>query len=308
MNDNGCYNRNNLINKTFNVDELKKPAVSVGFFVFCAQSVECRIYQIQKSVCRQITFLNKMFSKTKRNQKNVDFADAEERGNELMKKELIYQHIDHTLLKAVSSWEDIHKLCEEAVAHGMASVCIPPSYIKRVHEVYGDKLNICTVIGFPLGYNTTEVKRSEVEQAIAEGAKEVDMVVNLGDVKNGDFDRVTEEIATLKRAAGDKILKVIIETCYLTEEEKIRLCRCVADGGADYIKTSTGFGTAGAKIEDIRLFKGNLPKDKDVKMKAAGGVRTREDLELFLEEGCERIGTSSAIKILEDGENNNGAY
>lgn len=308
MNDNGCYNRNNLINKTFNVDELKKPAVSVGFFVFCAQSVECRIYQIQKSVCRQITFLNKMFSKTKRNQKNVDSADAEERGNELMKKELIYQHIDHTLLKAVSSWEDIHKLCEEAVAHGMASVCIPPSYIKRVHEVYGDKLNICTVIGFPLGYNTTEVKRSEVEQAIAEGAKEVDMVVNLGDVKNGDFDRVTEEIATLKRAAGDKILKVIIETCYLTEEEKIRLCRCVADGGADYIKTSTGFGTAGAKIEDIRLFKENLPKDKDVKMKAAGGVRTREDLELFLEEGWERIGTSSAIKILEDGENNNGAY
>lgn len=308
MNDNGCYNRNNLINKTFNVDELKKPAVSVGFFVFCAQSVECRIYQIQKSVCRQITFLNKMFSKTKRNQKNVDSADAEERGNELMKKELIYQHIDHTLLKAVSSWEDIHKLCEEAVAHGMASVCIPPSYIKRVHEVYGDKLNICTVIGFPLGYNTTEVKRSEVEQAIAEGAKEVDMVVNLGDVKNGDFDRVTEEIATLKRAAGDKILKVIIETCYLTEEEKIRLCRCVADGGADYIKTSTGFGTAGAKIEDIRLFKENLPKDEDVKMKAAGGVRTREDLELFLEEGCERIGTSYAIKILEDGENNNGAY
>lgn len=308
MNDNGCYNRNNLINKTFNVDELKKPAVSVGFFVFYAQSVECRIYQIQKSVCRQITFLNKMFSKTKRNQKNVDSADAEERGNELMKKELIYQHIDHTLLKAVSSWEDIHKLCEEAVAHGMASVCIPPSYIKRVHEVYGDKLNICTVIGFPLGYNTTEVKRSEVEQAIAEGAKEVDMVVNLGDVKNGDFDRVTEEIATLKRAAGDKILKVIIETCYLTEEEKIRLCRCVADGGADYIKTSTGFGTAGAKIEDIRLFKENLPKDKDVKMKAAGGVRTREDLELFLEEGCERIGTSFAIKILEDGENNNGAY
>lgn len=221
MNDNGCYNRNNLINKTFNVDELKKPAVSVGFFVFCAQSVECRIYQIQKSVCRQITFLNKMFSKTKRNQKNVDSADAEERGNELMKKELIYQHIDHTLLKAVSSWEDIHKLCEEAVAHGMASVCIPPSYIKRVHEVYGDKLNICTVIGFPLGYNTTEVKRSEVEQAIAEGAKEVDMVVNLGDVKNGDFDRVTEEIATLKRAAGDKILKVIIETCYLTEEENV---------------------------------------------------------------------------------------
>ena len=225
-----------------------------------------------------------------------------------MKKELIYQHIDHTLLKAVSSWEEIQELCEEAVEHDMASVCIPPSYIKRVHEMYGDKLNICTVIGFPLGYNTTEVKQAEVEQAVAEGAVEVDMVVNLGDVKNGAFARVTEEIAALKKSAGDKILKVIIETCYLTEEEKIRLCKCVADGGADYIKTSTGFGTAGANIEDIRLFKEHLPKEKDVKMKAAGGVRTREDLEMFLKEGCERIGTSSAIKILENGENNSGVY
>jgi len=297
MNDNGCYNRNNLINKTFNVDELKKPAVSVGFFVFCAQSVECRIYQIQKSVCRQITFLNKMFSKTKRNQKNVDSADAEERGNELMKKELIYQHIDHTLLKAVSSWEDIHKLCEEAVAHGMASVCIPPSYIKRVHEVYGDKLNICTVIGFPLGYNTTEVKRSEVEQAIAEGAKEVDMVVNLGDVKNGDFDRVTEEIATLKRAAGDKILKVIIETCLLTVEEKIRMCEVVCKAGADYIKTSNGFSKTGATFEDVVLLKQNvLPS---VKVKAAGGIRTFADVQKFLELGASRLGTSTLIKQIE---------
>lgn len=217
-----------------------------------------------------------------------------------METAAIYQHIDHTLLKAVSSWPEIQQLCEEAIAHDMASVCIPPSYIKRTHETYGDKLEICTVIGFPLGYNTTAVKKFETEQAVADGASEVDMVVNLGDVKNGDFDLVTEEIAALKKAAGDKILKVIIETCYLTEEEKVALCKCVAEGGADYIKTSTGFGTAGAKIEDIRLFKANLPAN--VKMKAAGGVKTREDLEMFLEEGCSRIGTSSAIRILSDAE------
>lgn len=213
-----------------------------------------------------------------------------------METAAIYQHIDHTLLKAVSSWSQIQQLCEEAIAHNMASVCIPPSYIKRVHDTYGSKLDICTVIGFPLGYNTTAVKKFETEQAVADGACEVDMVVNLGDVKNGDFDLVTKEIAVLKEAAGNNILKVIIETCYLTDEEKAALCKCVADGGADYIKTSTGFGTAGAKIEDIRLFKENLPGN--VKIKAAGGVKTREDLEMFLEEGCSRIGTSSAIQIL----------
>ena len=217
-----------------------------------------------------------------------------------METAFIYQHIDHTLLKAVSDWEQIQILCEEAIQYHMASVCIPPSYVKRVYEAYGDKLAICTVIGFPLGYNTTEVKKAETEQAVSEGACEVDMVVNLGDVKNGDFDRVTEEIAILKKAAGDKILKVIIETCYLTEEEKIRLCRWVSEGGADYIKTSTGFGTAGATMEDIRLFKKHLTGQ--VKMKAAGGVRTREDLEQFLKEGCSRIGTSSAIHILSKGQ------
>ena len=217
-----------------------------------------------------------------------------------METAFIYQHIDHTLLKAVSDWEQIQILCEEAIQYHMASVCIPPSYVKRVYEAYGDKLAICTVIGFPLGYNTTEVKKAETEQAVSEGACEVDMVVNLGDVKNGDFDRVTEEIAILKKAAGDKILKVIIETCYLTEEEKIRLCRCVSEGGADYIKTSTGFGTAGATMEDIRLFKKHLTGQ--VKMKAAGGVRTREDLEQFLKAGCSRIGTSSAIHILSKGQ------
>ena len=180
--------------------------------------------------------------------------------------------------------------------YGTASVCVPPSYLRRIKEAYGDKINLCTVIGFPLGYNTTAVKEYEVKEAIADGADEVDMVINLGDVKNSEFERVTKEIRTLKAAAGDRILKVIIETCYLSEEEKIRLCECVTEAGADYIKTSTGFGTAGATIEDIRLFKRHI--GPGVKMKAAGGVKTRGDLELFLGEGCERIGTSSAVKLL----------
>ena len=209
----------------------------------------------------------------------------------------ILSHVDHTLLQATASWSEIQALCDEAVANQTASVCVPPSYIKRIADTYGDKLNICTVIGFPLGYQTTAVKVLETKEAIADGAAEVDMVINLGDVKNGDFDLITAEIKALKQAAGQNILKVIIETCYLTEAEKIRLCQCVTEAGADYIKTSTGFGTAGAKIEDIRLFKQHI--GPAVKMKAAGGVRTREDLEMFLAEGCERIGTSSALKILQ---------
>ncbi|RGB67953.1 deoxyribose-phosphate aldolase [Provencibacterium massiliense] len=213
-----------------------------------------------------------------------------------MTNQEIFGHIDHTLLKATATWEQIQALCDEAVQYGTASVCVPPSYLRRIKEAYGDKINLCTVIGFPLGYNTTAVKEYEVKEAIADGADEVDMVINLGDVKNSEFERVTKEIRTLKAAAGDRILKVIIETCYLSEEEKIRLCECVTEAGADYIKTSTGFGTAGATIEDIRLFKQHI--GPGVKMKAAGGVKTRGDLELFLGEGCERIGTSSAVKLL----------
>lgn len=213
-----------------------------------------------------------------------------------MTKEEILRHVDHTLLGAVSTWEEIQTLCEEAIANHTASVCIPPSYVKRVSDAYGGRLTICTVIGFPLGYNTTETKVYEVQRAIADGAGEVDMVVNLGDVKNGEFSRVTREIEALKRAAGSRILKVIVETCYLTEEEKIALCKCVTDGGADYIKTSTGFGTAGAKLEDVQLFQEYI--GDGVRIKAAGGVKTREDLERFLGEGCDRIGTSSALKLL----------
>ena len=213
-----------------------------------------------------------------------------------MDKEKVLGMIDHTLLKAVSTWPEIESLCDEAVKYHTASVCVPPCFIKRIHDQYGDALAICTVIGFPLGYNTTEIKVAETRQAIADGAVEVDMVVNLGDVKSGAFDKVTEEIRAVKQAAGSRILKVIIETCYLTVAEKIALCRCVTDAGADYIKTSTGFGTAGAQLEDIALFRKHIgPK---VKIKAAGGIRTPEDLEAFVNAGCDRIGTSSAVKLL----------
>lgn len=213
-----------------------------------------------------------------------------------MTNEEILAHVDHTLLKAVASWEDIKKLCDEAIEYKTASVCIPACYIKRIHNTYGDRINICTVVGFPLGYNTTASKLEEVRQAVADGVNEVDMVINITDVKNGDFKAVEDEIRALKEAVGSRILKVIIETCYLTEEEKIKLCHAVTEAGADYIKTSTGFGTAGATLDDILLFKKYI--GPDVKMKAAGGVRSVEDMEAFLKAGCDRIGTSSAIALL----------
>ena len=213
-----------------------------------------------------------------------------------MERKEILKHIDHTLLKAVATWEDIKVLCDEAIEYGTASVCVPACYISRIHKTYGNKINICTVVGFPLGYSVTEAKVLETKKAIEDGANEIDMVINISDVKNGDLEKVTKEIAALKEACGDKILKVIIETCYLTEEEKIAMCKAVTEAGADYIKTSTGFGTAGATIEDIRLFKKHI--GPNVKMKAAGGVKTIADLEMFINEGCDRIGTSSAVNML----------
>ena len=218
-----------------------------------------------------------------------------ERG--IMTEKEILQHVDHTQLKAFATWEDIRKLCEEAVEYGTASVCIPPCYIKRVHDAFGEKINICTVVGFPLGYSVTEAKEAETRKALEDGANEVDMVVNISDVKNGDFEAVKQEIQALKKIVGGHILKVIIETCYLTGEEKVALCKAVTLAGADYIKTSTGFGTGGATLEDVRLFKEHI--GPDVKIKAAGGVKTVEDMEAFLAEGCDRIGTSSAIKLLQ---------
>ena len=215
-----------------------------------------------------------------------------------MNKQEILGHIDHTLLKAFSTWDQIKALCDDAVEYKTASVCIPPSFVKQAKETYGDALNVCTVIGFPLGYNTTAVKAFEVKEAIREGASEVDMVINIGALKDKDYDYVQNEIAELKKAAGDHILKVIVETCYRTEEEKVKVCELVTNAGADYIKTSTGFGTGGATIEDINLFKAHI--GPSVKMKASGGVKTVEDLEMFLDAGCERIGTSSAIGLLKE--------
>lgn len=212
-----------------------------------------------------------------------------------MENSQILSHVDHTFLKAAASWEEIRLLCEEAIYYKTASVCVPPSYIYRIAQEF-PLLNICTVVGFPLGYSVVQAKQAEVESAIADGASEVDMVINIGDVKNRDYNRITEEIRTLKKAAGGRILKVIIETCFLTEEEKIALCKCVTEGGADYIKTSTGFGTAGAFMEDILLFRQHI--GPDVKIKAAGGIRSRQDMVDFLEAGCDRLGTSSAIKLL----------
>lgn len=213
-----------------------------------------------------------------------------------MEKNEILRRVDHTQLKAYATWEDIVVLCEEALAFGTASVCVPPAYIGRIHEKYGDKINICTVVGFPLGYSVTEAKLAETVKAIEDGANEIDMVINISDVKNGLYQKVEEEIRTLKKACGDKILKVIVETCYLTREEKIAMCRAVTAAGADYIKTSTGFGTGGATLEDVRLFRENI--GPEVKIKAAGGISTLEDLEAFVEAGCDRIGTSRAVGLL----------
>ncbi|MCR4933256.1 MAG: deoxyribose-phosphate aldolase [Lachnospiraceae bacterium] len=214
-----------------------------------------------------------------------------------MTNQELYAHVDHTQLKAFATWQDIVTLCDEAVKYKTASVCVPPCYIKRIHDKYGDAVNICTVIGFPLGYSVTAAKVVEAKEAIKDGASEVDMVININDAKNGDFDKIEEEIKEIKAACGDKILKVIIETCYLTDEEKVKLCGCVTRAKADYIKTSTGFGSNGATFEDVALFAKNV--GKDVKIKAAGGIRTREDMEEFLRLGADRLGTSSAISILE---------
>lgn len=212
-----------------------------------------------------------------------------------MTTEEMLSRVDHTQLKAFATWEDIVSLCDEAVEFHTASVCVPPCYVKRIHDTYGDKVNICTVIGFPLGYSVTEAKAAEIRQALAEGCNEIDMVVNISDVKNGDFDKVEQEIRTLKGVCGDHILKVIIEACYLTQEEKIAMCRAVTNAGADYIKTSTGFGTGGAVREDVELFRKYI--GPQVRIKAAGGISTLEDLEMFVSLGCDRIGTSRAVGL-----------
>ncbi|NVP23590.1 deoxyribose-phosphate aldolase [Treponema phagedenis] len=222
-----------------------------------------------------------------------------------MKKKEIMSHVDHTLLSPVASWEEIEKLADEAIEYGAASICIPQSYVARVKDKYGDRVNICTVVGFPLGYNSSSSKLEEVRSALEDGANEIDMVINISHVKNQDYGKVEEEIKAIREACQDKVLKVIIETCYLTEEEKIQMCKIVSRAGADYIKTSTGFGPGGAKMEDILLFKDHL--EGGVKIKASSGIRTLEDLIGFIQAGAERLGSSSAIKILE-GDQGRGSY
>jgi len=212
-----------------------------------------------------------------------------------MTNEEIFAHVDHTLLKAVSTWAEIDNLCAEAIRYRTASVCVPPSCVRRIREAHPG-LNICTVIGFPLGYSVITAKVMEAEAALTDGAGELDMVINICDVKNGNFGSVAGEISFLKKYIGEKTLKVIVETCYLTTEEKVRLCKIVTEAGADYIKTSTGFGAAGATLEDVLLFKGHI--GPGVKIKAAGGIRTRDEMVKYLEAGCDRIGTSSAVKVL----------
>ncbi len=217
-----------------------------------------------------------------------------------MDRSYIFSRVDHTLLKPTATLSQVFALCEEAVAYNTASVCIPPRFIKAVKDRFGDTLTICTVIGFPLGYQTIAVKVAETRDAVQNGADEIDMVIALGDVKDGEFDAVTAEIKAVKEACGGKLLKVIIETCYLTEEEKIALCRCVSDAGAEFIKTSTGFGTGGATLEDVALFKAHIAEG--VKIKAAGGIRTKDDMIAYIEAGCDRIGTSGAVAALTSGD------
>lgn len=208
----------------------------------------------------------------------------------------ILSKCDHTLLAQTATWEEIKAICDDGIKYHTASVCIPPSYVKRAKEYVGDKLAICTVIGFPNGYNTTAVKLFETQDALSNGADEIDMVINIGELRAGNHDYVLDEIKTLKEACGEKILKVIIETCLLTEEEKIVMCDLVTRAGADYIKTSTGFSKSGATFADIELFSHHI--GEGVKMKAAGGISSIADAERFIELGADRLGTSRVVKIV----------
>ena len=212
-----------------------------------------------------------------------------------MDDEYILSHVDHTLLTPVAAWAEIERLCNEAVEYNTASVCVPPCYISRIRASF-PKLVICTVIGFPLGYDVTASKLEAARAALDDGANELDMVINITDIKNGLTNAVRDEIAVLREVCGSNILKVIVETCYLTDDEKVSLCRIVTEAGADYIKTSTGFGTAGATMDDVLLFKSHI--GPNVKIKASGGIRTRDDMVAFIEAGCSRLGTSSAISRL----------
>lgn len=217
-----------------------------------------------------------------------------------MNRSWILGKVDHTLLTQTATWEEVKGICEEAIRHKTASVCIPPSFVKKAAEVFGDQLAICTVVGFPNGYNTTGIKVAETVQAIKDGADEIDMVINLGMLKDGQYDDVRSEIAAIKEACGDKVLKVIVETCLLTDEEKVKMCQVVTEAGADFIKTSTGFSKAGATLEDVKLFSQHV--GANVQIKAAGGIGSFEDAEQFIAAGASRLGSSGLVRLAEQEE------
>ena len=217
-----------------------------------------------------------------------------------MTREDIFKTVDHTLLAQTATWEEIKEICDDAIKYQTASVCIPASYVKRAKDYVDGKMAICTVIGFPNGNMTTKTKEFETKDAIENGADEIDMVINIGWLKDRKYQDVEQEIRTLKEACGDRILKVIIETCLLTEEEKIKMCELVTNAGADYIKTSTGFSTGGATFDDIRLFAKHV--GEGVKIKAAGGISSMDDAEKFLALGADRLGTSRIVKIVKKEE------
>ena len=217
-----------------------------------------------------------------------------------MNIEDILKHVDHTLLTQTATWDEIKQICDDAIKYKTASVCIPPSYVKQAKEYVGDRMAVCTVIGFPNGYMTTATKEFETKDAISNGADEIDMVINIGWLKDRRLELIEDEIRTLKRACGSKILKVIIETCLLTDEEKIIMCELVTKAGADYIKTSTGFSTAGATFDDVKLFSEHV--GEGVRIKAAGGIASLDDAVKFLELGANRLGTSRIVKIIKQEE------
>ena len=212
----------------------------------------------------------------------------------------ILSSVDHTLLSQTATWEEIKTICDDGMKYNVASVCIPACYVKKAKDYVGNKLKVCTVIGFPNGYSTTKTKVYETKDAIDNGADEIDMVINIGMLKDGLYSEVEDEIRQIKGACGDKILKVIIETCLLTDEEKIKMCNIVTNSGADFIKTSTGFSTSGATFDDIILFKKHV--GSNVKIKAAGGIKTLDDAEKFISLGASRLGTSRIIKLVNNEE------
>lgn len=215
-----------------------------------------------------------------------------------MELEKILSKVDHTLLKQESTWEQIREICDDGIKYGTASVCIPPSFVKAAKEYVGEKLKICTVIGFPNGYNTTAVKCFETEDAVQNGADEIDMVINIGWVKEKKWEELLNEIKAVKNSCQGRLLKVIIETCLLTEEEKVKMCEIVSESGAEYIKTSTGFSTGGATREDVALFAEHVKPG--VQIKAAGGISSMKDAEDFIALGANRLGTSRIVKIVKE--------